>query len=76
MAGLSAQIPTAAADTPPMSISASGGDGTHVVTDGTQGAESNSVQGVQDSDGDQDARDMTKSPEAVPQVLSPNKMTK
>ena len=71
----------AAADGPPppphMKITASGGDGTAVDTDGTQGSFTNSVAGTTDSDGDQDARDMTLSENADQgQVKAPNKMTK
>lgn len=66
----------AATGTPNMNITASGGDGTAVDSDGTQGSFTNSVEGAVDSDGDQDAHDMTKSEEAAPQDKSPNKMTK
>ena len=69
----------AAAEGPPphMNITASGGDGTAVDTDGTQGSFTNSVEGTTDSDGDQDARDMTLSENADQgQVKAPNKMTK
>lgn len=62
-------------------ITATGGDGTSVDSDGTQGSFTNSVEGkltnsvegTQDSDGDQDAHDMTKSEEAVPQDKAPHK---
>lgn len=70
------EIPMASAGTKPMHISASGGDGTKVDKDGTQGKFTDSVQGIEDNDGDQDATDMIKSDEAMPQTKSPNKMTK
>lgn len=60
----------------PMHISASGGDKTAVDSDGTQGDFTNAVQGKIDSDGDQDAFDLTKSEDAAPQEKAPNKMTK
>lgn len=60
----------------PMHINASGGDKTTVDADGTQGDFTNAVQGTIDSDGDQDARDLTKSEEATPQEKAPNKMSK
>ena len=60
----------------PMKINASGGDQTAVDHDGTQGDFTNSVQGAIDSDGDQDAFNLTKSEEATPQDKAPNKMTK
>lgn len=59
-----------------MNISASGGDHTAVNSSGTQGSISDSVQGKQDSDGDQDAFDAINSERATPQERSPNKMTK
>jgi hypothetical protein len=49
------------------SVTATGGDGTHVDSDGTQGDFTNSVQGTVDDDGDQDAL-MTTAEEAKPQV--------
>lgn len=63
-------IPEAAAQGP--SINATGGDGTAVDRDGTQGSYSDAVQGVADADGDQDAF-MTNSEEAKPQVTAPHK---
>lgn len=64
--------PIAAAAAPtPMHISASGGDNTAVDKDGTEGGFTDSVQGTVDSDGDEDARDMTKSEEAIPQEKAP-----
>lgn len=47
-------------------IDATGGDHTAVDRDGTQGSFTDSVQGKVDSDGDQDAFDLTKSEEAKP----------
>ncbi|MFM9033456.1 MAG: hypothetical protein ACKOQ4_04090 [Mycobacterium sp.] len=56
-----------------MNITASGGDGTAVDHDGTQGSFTDSVQGAADSDGDQDARDLTPSEIATDGMLkSPN----
>lgn len=52
----------------PMQISASGGDRTSVDHDGTQGDFTDSVQGLKDSDGDQDAGPATNSEEAAPQI--------
>lgn len=71
-------IASAAAVSPPkpMNINASGGDKTTVDSDGTQGDFTNAVQGKIDSDGDQDAFDLTKSEEAAPQEKAPNKMSK
>lgn len=63
-------IPEAAAKGP--SINATGGDGTAVDRDGTQGSYSDAVQGVEDTDGDQDAF-MTGSEEARPQFTAPHK---
>jgi hypothetical protein len=60
----------------PMNISATGGDKTAVDSDGTQGSFTDAVQGVEDSDGDQDAFDLKKSEEATPQDKAENKMTK
>lgn len=70
--------PTASATgTPNMNITASGGDGTTVDNDGTQGSFTDSVQGAADTDGDQDARDLTPSEMATDGMTkSPNKMTK
>jgi len=50
----------------PMKIDASGGDGTAVDHDGTEGSFAPAVQGKIDDDGDQDAF-MTMSEEASPQ---------
>lgn len=50
-------------------VTATGGDGTAVDHDGTQGSFSDAVQGASDSDGDQDAY-LLNSEEAKPQVLS------
>lgn len=61
---------------PGMHISATGGDNTAVDNDGTEGSFTDSVQGRQDTDGDQDAFDMIKSAEASPQEKAKNKMTK
>lgn len=60
----------------PMNVSATGGDNTAVDSDGTQGSLGSSVQGTVDSDGDQDAFNLTKSEESVPQEKAENKMTK
>lgn len=69
--------PTASAAGPkPMHIDASGGDKTSIDHDGTQGDFTDSVQGVVDTDGDQDAFNLKKSEEATPQDKAPNKMTK
>ena len=68
--------PIAAAKTPKAHISATGGLGTAVNKSGTQGTINNSVQGVQDDDGDQDAFDLVASEKAVPQDKAENKMTK
>ena len=65
-----------AAGSKPMQIDASGGDNTAIDHDGTQGNFTDSVQGVEDSDGDQDAFDLKKSEEATPQDKAVNKMTK
>lgn len=73
---LGAKPVTASAAPKPMNISATGGDKTTVDTDGTQGSFTDSVEGKQDSDGDQDAFDLTKSDEATPQQKAPHKMTK
>jgi len=54
----------------PMRIAASGGDGTTVDHDGTQGSFTAAVQGKIDDDDDQDAF-RTKSEEAKPQEKSP-----
>lgn len=66
----------AAAHPKPMHISATGGDKTAVDADGTQGDFTDSVQGKEDSDGDQDAFAVTNSAEATPQEKAENKMTK
>jgi hypothetical protein len=66
----------AAAGPKPMHISASGGDKTAVDKDGTEGSFTDSVQGIEDADGDQDAFNLTKSEEATPQDKAKNKMTK
>lgn len=66
----------AAAGPKPMHISASGGDKTAIDKDGTQGSFTDSVQGIEDADGDQDAFNLTKSEEATPQDKAKNKMTK
>ena len=50
-------------------VTATGGDGTAVDHDGTQGDFTNSVQGTADDDGDQDAL-MTTAEEAKPQVTA------
>lgn len=50
-------------------VQASGGSGTVVDTDGTQGDLAAAVQGTQDSDGDQDAF-ITGSERAVPQFTA------
>lgn len=50
-----------------MQITATGGDGTSVDSDGTQGSFGDSVQGATDDDGDQDAY-LNTSEEATPQV--------
>lgn len=68
--------PLASASPKSMNINATGGDGTTVDRDGTQGSFTDAVQGTIDSDGDQDAFDVIKSEEASPQEKSPNKMTK
>jgi hypothetical protein len=74
MGGLAtvAQIPMASAGTKPMNIDASGGDNTKVV----QPNITDSVQGVKDSDGDQDAFDLINSEDVTPQFKAENKMTK
>ena len=55
-----------------MNIDASGGDGTTVDHDGTQGSFTNAVQGTVDADGDQDVDALlTQSPEATPQDKAP-----
>lgn len=59
-----------------MQINATGGDGTTVDKDGTQGDFTDSVQGSKDGDGDQDAFNAINSPEATPQFHANNKMTK
>lgn len=64
-----------AAHPKPMHISATGGDKTAIDSDGTQGDFTDSVQGKEDSDGDQDAFDLTNSVEATPQEKAENKMT-
>lgn len=69
LAGVGA-IPEAAAQAP--SVNATGGDGTAVDRDGTQGNYTDSVQGVEDTDGDQDAF-ITNSEEARPQYAAPQK---
>jgi len=51
-------------------VTATGGDGTSVDKDGTQGDFTNSVQGTADSDGNQDAF-MTTAEEAQPQPQAP-----
>ena len=50
-------------------VQATGGDGTAVDHDGTQGDFTNSVQGKTDDDGDQDAF-MTTAEEATPQITA------
>ena len=50
-------------------VHATGGDGTAVDTDGTQGDFTNSVQGTADDDGYQDAS-MTPAEEATPQFTA------
>lgn len=59
-----------------MHINATGGDKTAVDSDGTQGGFTNAVRGSVDSDGDQDAFDLTKSEEASPQEKAPNEISK
>ena len=54
------------------SVHATGGDGTAVDLDGTQGDFTDAVQGTTDSDGDQDAF-LTTSEEAAPQLKAPHK---
>jgi len=51
-------------------VTATGGDGTTVDRDGTQGDFTNSTQGTADDDGYQDAF-MTTAEEAAPQAQSP-----
>lgn len=53
-------------------VQATGGDGTKIDHDGTQGDFTNSVQGKADDDGDQDAF-MTTAEEARPQYTAPHK---
>lgn len=53
-------------------VTATGGDGTAVDADGTQGDFTNSVQGKADDDGDQDAF-MTTAEEAKPQISAGKK---
>jgi hypothetical protein len=55
-----------------MSVNATGGDGTAVDQDGTQGSFTDSVQGKADDDGDQDAF-LTQSEEATPQYKATQK---
>ncbi|MGI9125339.1 MAG: hypothetical protein ACR2JM_11400 [Mycobacterium sp.] len=55
-----------------MKINASGGDGTTIDHDGTQGDLVPAVQGSTDSDGDQDAF-LTASEEATPQLRAASK---
>jgi hypothetical protein len=75
--GLALAAGPVAAATPSMNIDASGGDGTAVDHDGTQGSFGNAVQGAVDADGDQDVDSLlTKSADAVPQDKATNKMTK
>lgn len=75
MVGLSiGESPIALAQS--MDINANGGDGTAIDHDGTQGSFTDSVQGIEDTDGDQDARNLTKSEVAIPQDKAKNKMTK
>ena len=67
----------AAKGTPNMNIDASGGDGTTVDHDGTQGSFTDAVQGAVDADGDQDVDSLrTQSEDAAPQDKATNKMTK
>ena len=69
---LAASPVAAAKGTPNMNIDASGGDGTTVDHDGTQGSFTNAVQGTADADGDQDVDALlTQSPEATPQDKAP-----
>ena len=71
---LAASPIAAAKGTPNMNIDASGGDGTAVDHDGTQGSFGNAVQGTVDADGDQDVDSLlTQSPEAVPQDTAKSK---
>lgn len=53
-------------------VEATGGDGTTVDHDGTQGSFTNSVQGIIDDDGDQDAY-LTSSQMATPQSSAAHK---
>lgn len=69
LAGVGAAPEAAAA---PASINATGGDGTAIDRDGTQGKYTDSIQGVEDTDGDQDAF-MNGSEEARPQFTAPQK---
>ena len=67
----------AAKGTPNMNIDASGGDGTSVDHDGTQGSFTNAVEGTVDADGDQDVDSLlSQSEKAAPQDKAKNKMTK
>ena len=76
MGGLSiGAIPIAAA-TPNMNIDATGGAGTTIDHDGTQGDFVSAVQGTVDVDGYQDAFNAAKSEKAAPQDQAPNKTTK
>lgn len=59
-------LPSATAAVAAADVNASGGAGTKVDTDGTQGDLKPAVQGAQDSDGDQDAY-ATGSAIAIPQ---------
>ena len=75
--GLALAASPIAAASPNMNIDASGGDGTAVDHDGTQGSFGNAVQGTVDADGDQDVDSLlSQSQEAVPQDKAPNKMSK
>ena len=74
---LAASPVAAAKGTPNMKINASGGDGTAVDHDGTQGSFTNAVQGTVDADGNQDVDALLiQSEEAHPQEKAPNKMSK
>lgn len=60
-----------------MNVNASGGAGTTIDRDGTEGSFTNSVQGVVDADGDQDVDALYKLPPAASvQFKSPISMTK
>lgn len=71
LAGVSASPMAAAKGSNPV-IHATGGAGSAVDRDGTQGTFTDSVQGTADSDGDQDAY-LNGSEEAAPQFKAPHK---